>query len=93
MKIDDVQEDPEFPRKLLDKKSYVRVDPETGEPQLIRVEPMISGDGELIIDTVVVTIDNGPQMVMEREAAENYIESQDCSPLEITAQWKHRKIH
>jgi hypothetical protein len=93
VKIDDVQEDPEFPRKLLDKKSYVRVDPETGEPQLIRVEPMISGDGELIIDTVVVTIDNGPQMVMEREAAENYIESQNCSPLEITAQWKHRKVH
>lgn len=93
MEIDDLHEDPEFPRKLLDKKSYVRVDPVTGEPQLIRVEPMVSDSGELIIDTVLVTIDNGPQMVMEREAAENYIESQNCSPLEVTAQWKHRKIN
>src|SRR5271170_6876640 len=84
MEIDDITGgDPEFPRKLLDKKSYVRVDPATGEPQLILVEPMISDSGELIIDTVIVTIDNGPQMVMEREAAENYIESQNCSPLEV----------
>jgi hypothetical protein len=93
MEIDDITGgDPEFPRKMLDKKSYVRVDPATGEPQLIRVEPMVS-NGELIMDTVIVTIDDGPTMVMEREAADNYIASQDCCPLEITAQWKHRKVN
>ena len=93
MEIDDITGgDPEFPRKLLDKKSYVRVDPATGEPQLIRVEPMVS-NGELVMDNVIVTIDDGTSMVMDREAAENYIESQNCSPLEVTAQWKHRKIN
>jgi len=93
MEIDDVREDPEFPRKLLDKKEYVRVDPATGEPQLIRIEPMISDEGELIMDTVIVTIDNGPQTVMGRDAANDYIESQDCSPLEVTAQWRHRNVN
>jgi hypothetical protein len=93
MEIDDITGgDSEFPRKMLDKKSYVRVDPATGEPQLIRVEPMVN-NGELDIGTVTVTIDDGPMMIMEREAAENYIASQNCSPLEITAQWKHRKIN
>lgn len=93
MKVDEIDDNPQFPRKLLDKKSYVRVNPSTGEPELIRVEPMISDDGELIIDTVLVTIDEGPQMVMGREAANDYIESQNCSPLEVTAQWKHRKVN
>lgn len=87
MKVD-FTEDPEFPRKLMDVKSYVRVDQETGEPQLIRVEPMISDAGELIVDTVVVTVDNGARMVMERGMAENYIDSQSCTPLEKFAQWK-----
>lgn len=91
MDVDDFHGDPDFPRKMLDKKAYVRVDHETGEPQLIRVEPMISDTGELILDTVVVTIDNDTQMVMEREAAENYIDSQNCTPLENFAQWKHKK--
>jgi hypothetical protein len=85
--------DPEFPRKLLDHKKYVRVDPSTGEPQLISVDPMIADDGELMIDTVIVTIDDGPQMVMERGSADAYIESQNCVPLEITAQWKHKKVN
>jgi hypothetical protein len=93
MGIDDLIGDPEFPRKMLDKKAYVRNDPTTGEPQLIRVEPMITEDGELIPDSVTVQIDNGPQMVMEREAAEAYIESQKCTPLEVFAKHKHRKVN
>jgi len=40
-----------------------------------------------------VTIDNGAQMVMDRDAAAQYIEDQKCSPLEVTAQWKHRKVN
>jgi hypothetical protein len=93
MEIDDLQRDPEFPRKLLDKKSFVRVDPATGLPQLIRMEPLVSDNGELSLDTVQITIDDGPQMIMEREAAQAYIESMNCSPLEVTAQWKHQKIN
>ena len=41
MKIDDVDGHPDFPRKLLDKKAYVRLDPESGLPQLVRVEPNV----------------------------------------------------
>lgn len=87
----DFVNDPDFPRKMLDKKAYVRVDPETGEPQLLRVEPMISDSGELIIDTVTVIIDNETQMIMHRDAAANYVDSQNCTSLEEFAQWKHRK--
>jgi hypothetical protein len=93
MEVDDMEGDGQFPAKLLDKKAYVRVNPETGEPELIRVEPMVSEDGDLLIDTVLVTIDNGTQMVMERDVAAQYIEDQKCSPLEVTAQWKHRKVN
>lgn len=93
MGIDDFIGDPEFPRKLLDKKAWVRNDPTTGEPQLIRVDPMVTDEGELIPDTVTVTIDNGPQMVMEREAAEAYIAGQKCTPLEEFAKHKHRKVN
>jgi hypothetical protein len=91
MEIDDFGHgDPEFPHKFLDKRAYVRVEPETGEPQLIRIEPMVS-DGELVLDTVVVTVDNGPRIPMDREAAESYVESQNCVPLAEFAQWKHKK--
>lgn len=90
---DDFDTEPEFPQKLLDKKAYVRVNPETGEPELIRVEPMVNEDGEVLIDTMIITIDDGPEMVMERDAAQQYIEDQKCSPLELTSHWKHRQIH
>ena len=93
MKIDDLEGNPEFPRKLLDKKSYVRLDPETGLPQLVRVEPMVLDNGEVDLDVVVITIDDGPQMAMEREVARNYIEQSQCVPLEEFADWKHRNVH
>ena len=93
MDIDELGNDEEFPQKLLDKKWYVRANPETGEPELVRVEPMLSESGELLVDTVTVTIDNGPQMVMERDAAQQYIADQKCSPLEVTSHWKHKKVN
>lgn len=88
MKIDEI-DDQEFPRKLLDKKQFVRYDPETGTPQLIRMEPLLE-NGVPSLEAVVVFIDDKTEMVMEREAAANYIESLNCVPLEINAQWKHR---
>jgi hypothetical protein len=81
------------PRKWLDKKQYVRVDPTTGVPQLVRVEPVVSETGELDPDSVAVFIDDKVGMLMAREAAAMYVESLGCTPLEITTQWKHRKIH
>lgn len=81
------------PRKWLDKKQYVRVDPATGTPQLVRVEPVLSEAGELDPDSVAVYIDDRVEMRMAREAADMYVESLGCVPLEVAAQWKHRKIH
>ncbi len=92
MEIDEIGGDPEFPRKLLDKKLFVRYDPVTGTPQLIRVEPLIE-HGVPLLDTVVIYIDDTTEMTMERDAAATYIESLNCVPLEINAQWKHRTPH
>jgi hypothetical protein len=93
MKFDDFASQPNFPRKLLDKKAYVRLDPETGEPQLVRVEPNVAEDGEVTLDTVIVTIDDGMTVIMEREVAEHFIASQKCVPLEEFSDWKHRGIN
>jgi hypothetical protein len=79
------------PRKWLDKKQFVRVDPITGLPQLIRMEPIL--EGEFLTSNVTIYVDDSTTMVMDREAAEIFIESMDCTPLEITAHWKHRKIN
>jgi hypothetical protein len=92
MKIDEIDQ-PDFPRKLLDKKQFVRYDPETGTPQLIRMEPMVGEGGIPLLDTVIVFIDDKTEMVMERDAAIAYIESMNCVPLEINAQYKHRTEH
>jgi hypothetical protein len=91
--MEDVDGNPNFPRKLLDKKSYVRLDPESGLPQLVRVEPNVSENGELLLDTVVVTIDDGMQMVMEREVAAAFIETHGCVPLGEFSDWKHRDVN
>jgi len=85
--------DPGFPKKLLDKKNYVRVDEKTGKPQLVRIEPMVTESGELIPETVMVYVDNDEPQVMERLAAFAYAETQGCVPLEQVSQWKHRKVN
>ena len=87
--IEDFNDDPNFPRKLLDKKSYVRIDLETGEPQLIRIEPNVE-NGELHFDTVQVTIDDGSQIIMTRAMAQAFIESNGCVLLEGFSDWKRK---
>lgn len=67
--------------KWLDKKSYVRVDPITGLPQLIRVEPVVTEDGQLIPDRVLLFID-GDMTIVGRDQAEGIVNSMHCTPLE-----------
>ena len=93
MNIDDLGGNPEFPRKLLDKKVYVRVEPETGEPQLVRVEPNLSEKGEVLLDSVVVTIDEGVQVVMDREMVRMFLEDHGCVLLEELLDWKPRSAN
>jgi hypothetical protein len=72
----------EFPPiKWLDKKQYVRVDPKTGLPQLIRVEPVATSDGQFVLDKVAVFVDS-EMTIVNREAAEEFIRNLDCTPLE-----------
>jgi hypothetical protein len=93
MPIDELDELNEFPpRKWLDKKRYVRVDSLTGLPQLVRVEPILV-DNELISSEVTVSLDDESPLVMDREAAEVWLHSMNCVPLEVTAQWKNFWIH
>ena len=80
------------PRKWLDKKQYVRMDPITNTPQLIRVEPIITDGGTFVADRVVFYIDDDAR-IMDRDAAEALLETMNCSPLEIAAQWKNLNIH
>jgi len=82
-----------FPRKWLDIREFVRMDPATGEPQLLRVEPHFSENNEFIPDAVRIYIDNGPQMLMDRDDAEIFLLESGSVPLEITARWKHRKVN
>jgi len=81
---------PDYPRKLLDKKAFVRVDPDSGEPQLIRVEPHFNEKKALQFDTVVVTVDDAMPLVMSREMAQEFIASNGCVPLEGFSDWKRK---
>ena len=83
-------EDFEFPQKWLDKKQYIRLDPKTGEEQLVRVEPHVTDANEFIPDVVQITVDNEATMLMGRDDVEAYLAETSCVPIEIVAKWKHR---
>jgi hypothetical protein len=87
------EHEPGFPKKWLDKKQYIRVDPVTGKPELIRVEPMVTEAGELIAHSVLVYVDNNSPMAMDREQIEAYLATLNCVPVEDVSQYKHKKIH
>jgi hypothetical protein len=76
--------------KWLDKKSYVRIDPLTGLPQLIRIEPVVTEDGQVIPERVLLFIDSD-MSVVGRGQAERLVDSMNCTPLE-TVQPK-REVH
>ena len=80
------------PRKWLDKKQYVRVDPQTGKPQLIRIEPIITSEGEFLPDRVMFFVDD-EMRIMERDDAEALLDLLDCSSLEIATQYKNYWTH
>lgn len=80
----------DFPRKWLDKKQYVRIDPKTGEEQLIRVEPHVTDANEFIPDVVQVIVDNEATVLMGRNDVEVYLAETGCIPMEIVARYKHR---
>ena len=94
MDEDDFLGDPDFPRKLLDKKMYTRINLSTGEFELLRWEPMITENGELIPESVMLFVDENQPLMMEREAAEHYIEAQNfIAIVNVGQQHKHKTVH
>lgn len=70
----------EVSRKWLDNKQYMRLEPSSGLPQLIRMEPLITEDGQFIPDRVLLYIDDH-MTIVDREEAERRISTMNCTPL------------
>lgn len=92
--MSDLDETFGVPRKLFDEKRYVRVDTASGAPQLVRLVPILSEDGqELLSENVRVFVDDMMEMLMDREAAEEWIRAAGCVPLAETTNHKQNIRH
>ena len=81
-----------IPAKYLDTHYWVRVSAD-GTPQLIRVDPMVTDEGDIIPQNVVLTIDEGTPQIMDRDAAEQMLNVANCERLEKMLQWKHNIVN
>jgi hypothetical protein len=81
-----------FPAKYMDTHLWIRLGKD-GKPQLIRVEPMVTDEGQLIPQNVVLFIDEAPPQIVDRDAAEQMLSTPNCEPLEHMLQWKHKIRH
>lgn len=80
------------PVKFWDTHHWVRIGPD-GLPQLIRVEPLITDEGQVILQNVVLTVDEQEPQIVDRVAALKMLSTADCEPLESMTQWKHKTQH
>ena len=78
--------------KLADVQMWIRIGA-NGVPQVIRVEPMVTDDGVLIPQNVVLTVDEAPPQIMDRWAAQQMLSTPNCEPLARMLNWKHRICH
>jgi hypothetical protein len=81
-----------FPAKYMDTHMWIRRGAD-GVPQIIRVEPMVTDEGQLIPQNVVLFIDEAGPTIMDRDAADMMLSTPNCVPLEKILQWKHRIRH
>jgi hypothetical protein len=81
-----------FPAKFMDTHLWIRLGAD-GVPQIIRVEPMVTDEGQLIPQNVVLFIDEAGPTIMDRDAADMMLSTPNCVPLEKMLQWKHRIRH
>lgn len=72
-------------------KSYIRIN-EEGEPQLVRVEPVIR-DGQVDPDFVKIYLDEEGPNEMPRMAFQMMVMAAECIPLEMVAGKQHKRIH
>jgi hypothetical protein len=78
--------------KDLEPKLYVRV--LQGEPQLVRVEPLYTDDGEVVPGYCKLFVDE-EEMASElaREVALAYVTCENHVPLAQLLNWKHLLVH
>jgi len=76
----------------LKSKSYVRINSE-GEPQLIRVEPLVRDNGQVAPDIVMVYLDEEGPHEMQRMALQVMLMTSECVPLEAVAGKQYRRVH
>lgn len=61
-----------------------------GQPQLVRVEPMITADNTFVPDMVRVYVDEQTNpTVFTRHAADIMLTNTDCEPIEEVMRYKH----
>lgn len=97
MEIDDLFGDyVGIPAKLMETKCFVRMGT-TGtiqqRLQIIRVEPMVTDEGQLVPQNVLLFIDEGSPTIMDRMAAEQMLSTSNCEPLERMLNWRHKIRH
>lgn len=83
--LDDFQ----LPVKWQDRKVFIRVT-DGGDPEVIRIEPLINEEGRLIPQSVAVIIDNGTPMILDRGSADALIQSSYCVSVEKLTNHKHK---
>jgi hypothetical protein len=75
--------------KFLDIKIFMRIGSD-GQPQLIRMEPMVTADNTFIPSMVRVYIDEeSTPTVLTRDAAYLMLENTNCVPIEEAMRYKH----
>lgn len=95
MGIDEIFENDDNPwalAKYRDTHLWVRMGAD-GLPQIIRVEPVLTDEGDLIPQSVVLTIDEAPPQIMDRWTADRMLSTANCVPLERMLHWKHKIKH
>lgn len=88
MDIDELFEMDEFPKKWVETHLWIR-DVADGDPQVIRVEPFVTDEGEFMPQNVRLYVDEKPPTIMARCAAEHMLAAQNCVPVEVIMNWKH----
>jgi hypothetical protein len=82
----------EFPIKMIESKSYIRLT-EEGEPQLIRVGPAVNDQGLVNLSSASVYLDEGEPYVISKGLVESILSTLGCVPLEAVTHWKHTRIN
>lgn len=82
-------EENDIPEKFYEVKTFLRIT-QTGEPQLVRMEPMVTADNTFVPDMVRIYVDEQETpTIFLRAAAWYMLEQTNCVPLAEVMRHKH----